>query len=200
MSTDTQTSAAAAQKTWWVVLLAGIVSLVIGVLFVAAPVKTLSFLSLLFAIYLLLSGIFQIARGFSKGLSGGLRAILFIGGAISLILGVWMLRLYFLRPAGSPDLPIDAGQAADIWLLALFVGISFMMSGIATLFAAGENKDGQGWAIFTGVVYLLGGIVLIAAPAALAVFVWVAGIWLIVLGIFEIISSFMVRSAAKKAA
>jgi uncharacterized membrane protein HdeD (DUF308 family) len=188
MSTDTQTSAAAAQKTWWVVLLAGIVSLVIGVLFVAWPGKTLVVLGVLFAIYLLLSGIFQLVRGFSKGLSGGYRALLFIGGALSLILGVWMLRL-----AGDNKL-------AEIWVIALFVGISFIFSGVGALFAAGESKDGQGWAIFTGVVYLLGGIVLIVWPATVAIFVWVAGIWLIVLGIFEIISSFMVRSAAKKAA
>ena len=41
--------------------------------------------------------------------------------------------------------------------------------------------------------------VLLINPWAVEVFVWIVGIWLVVLGIFEIISSFQVKSAAKKA-
>jgi hypothetical protein len=69
---------------------------------------------------------------------------------------------------------------------------------VNALFQAAEIKEGRGWAIFSGIVYLAGGVVLISVPLAAAAVIWVIGIWLIVLGIFEIINSFMVKGMAKK--
>ena len=37
--------------------------------------------------------------------------------------------------------------------------------------------------------------IILTAPASIIALAWVVGIWLIVMGIFEIISSFMVRKA-----
>jgi len=85
-------------------------------------------------------------------------------------------------------------------ILGIFVGVWFLFSGILQLVNSSSVSEGKGWAIFSGIVYMLAGIVLLINPWAVEIFVWIAGIWLVVLGIFEIISSFQLKSLAKKAA
>ncbi len=172
-------------RTWWVMLFIGIVSAIIGVLLVIRPAGSTWVLAVLLAIYLIISGIFFIVRAFAPGLTGGYRALMIIGGAIGLLLGLLMFRF-------GPDEKIE--------ILGIFVGVWFLFSGVAALFNAGEVKAGRGWGIFNGIVYLIAGIVLLVTPYAVEIFVWVAGIWLIVLGIFEVISSFMIKAAGDRAA
>jgi uncharacterized membrane protein HdeD (DUF308 family) len=58
---------------------------------------------------------------------------------------------------------------------------------------------GRGWQIFLGVISLLAGIVMIGSPfESLAILTLIVGIWLIVIGAFEIVSSIGIRSASKR--
>ncbi len=166
------------------VLFLGITSLLVGIVAVIWPGKTIVVVALLLAVYLIVSGIFQLIRGFGSGLSGGMRALLFIGGILSLVLGLLMIRSAF--------------QAVEI--LAIFVGIAFLFRGFGSIFQAVEQKEGRGWNIFGGILMLIGGVVVLEWPGiSLATLTWVMGIWMIVGGIFEIVAAFMLRSAAKKA-
>jgi uncharacterized membrane protein HdeD (DUF308 family) len=175
---------AAIGKHWGVVLFLGLTSLIIGVIAIAWPGKTTLVVAILFAIWLIVTGIFDVIRGFGRGLSGGMRALLFIGGALSLILGLLAIRSIF--------------QAVEI--LGIFVGIAFLFRGFAGIFMAFEQKEGRGWNIFGGLVMLLGGFFMLAYPiTTIAVLVWVVGIWLVVGGIFEIIAAFRLKSLAKAA-
>jgi uncharacterized membrane protein HdeD (DUF308 family) len=48
---------------------------------------------------------------------------------------------------------------------------------------------------------LIGGIVILVQPAiSLLTLAWVVGIWLIIIGIYEIIAAFMVRNRTKSLA
>jgi uncharacterized membrane protein HdeD (DUF308 family) len=175
---------AAIGKHWGVVLFLGLTSLIIGVIAIAWPGKTTLVVAILFAIWLIVTGIFDVIRGFGRGLSGGMRALLFIGGALSLILGLLAIRSIF--------------QAVEI--LGIFVGIAFLFRGFAGIFMGFEQKDGRGWNIFGGLVMLLGGFFMLSYPiTTIAVLVWVVGIWLVVGGIFEIIAAFRLKSLAKAA-
>jgi uncharacterized membrane protein HdeD (DUF308 family) len=61
------------------------------------------------------------------------------------------------------------------------------------------HLPGRGWAIFFGVITILAGIVVLAYPFdSLVTLTLVTGIWLIVIGVMEIISSFGIRSDQKK--
>lgn len=181
---DVDSGLAAIGKHWGIVLFLGITSLVVGIIALVWPAATVVVIAILLAIWLIVSGIFEIIRGFGHGLSGGLRALLFITGVLSVILGVIAFRSMF--------------QAVEI--LAIFVGIAFLFRGFGALFVAAEQKDGRGWNIFGGIVMLIGGLVVLAWPGiSLVTLAWVAGIWLIVGGIFEIIAAFRLRSAAKAA-
>ena len=61
------------------------------------------------------------------------------------------------------------------------------------------HLPGRGWQIFLGAISLLAGIVMIGSPfESLAILTLIVGIWLIVIGVFEIVSSFGIRSASNR--
>ncbi len=181
---EERATVAAIGRNWWVLLLLGIVSIIIGIAMIARPAGSTWVLAILLAIYLVVSGIVSLVRAFSHGLPGGYRALLIISGIIGLLLGLLMLRF-------APEEKIE--------ILGIFGGVWVLFSGVMQLVSSSSLPEGKGWGIFSGIVYLLAGVVLLINPWAVEVFVWIVGIWLVVLGIFEIISSFQVKSAAKKA-
>lgn len=185
---ETEASARQAiSKTWGVLLFLGLLSIAIGIVIMVWPGKTVVVVAVILAIWLVVSGIFEIIRGFSRGLSGGMRALLFIGGVLSLILGLFAFRGFVVE-----DSPLDA-----VWLLALFVAINFIFSGIAQLFTAGEVKEGRGWNIFGGIVTLLLGIIILVVPSDLVLLAWIFGIFVVISGIMLVVSAFRVKSLAK---
>jgi uncharacterized membrane protein HdeD (DUF308 family) len=59
---------------------------------------------------------------------------------------------------------------------------------------------GRGWAIFFGAISIIAGIVVLAWPFdSIVTLALVAGIWLIVIGVMEIVTGFGMRSDVKKA-
>jgi len=176
--------ATAIGRNWWALLALGIITFVIGVIILLRPAGSTWVIAVLLAIYLVVSGIVSLVRAFSAGLPGGYRAMLIIGGLIGLLLGLLMFRF---------------GPEEKVEILGIFVGVWFLFSGMIQLFQSSSVKGGQGWAIFSGIVYLLAGVLLLINPWAVEIFIWIAGIWLLVLGVFEVISAFQVKSAAKKA-
>jgi uncharacterized membrane protein HdeD (DUF308 family) len=169
-------------RNWWVLLFAGILSLLVGIAALAWPGKTVLVVAIVFAIWLIVSGIFSIVRGFAAGLTGGMRALFIITGILSLVLGIFAIR----------------GEFQELYILSLFIGIGFLFRGFSTLFLGFESKDGRGWNIFFGVVMLIGGFIVLVWPGiSLVTLTWVVGIWLVVIGIYEIIASFTVKAAAK---
>ena len=177
---------AALGRNWWLLLFFGVISIIVGIFCVMQPVEAIETLAWLFAVWLIVTGIFEVIRSFSSGLGGGMRALLIITGALSLILGFVALRSFW------DDDVVLAG-----WILAIFIGISFLVRGFSVLFMGieGKGQPGRGWNIFAGIVIIIGGMIILTAPASIIALAWVVGIWLIVMGIFEIISSFMVRKA-----
>lgn len=170
-------------RIWWLLLFGGIISLVVGIVIISWPTPTVIVVAVLFAIYLIISGLFEIVRSFASGLTGGTRALLLITGVLSVILGIFAIR-------SAADNAVD--------LLGIFVGIAFLFRGFAGLFMGFDSKEGRGWNIFFGIIMLVGGVVILVQPAlALTTLAWVVGIWLVLIGIYEIIASLVVRSRTK---
>lgn len=184
---EQESDAQALSKTWGVLLFIGLASIIIGILVMVWPGKTVVVVAVLLAIYLVVSGIFEIIRGFGSGLSGGMRALLFIGGILSLILGLFAFRGFVVE-----DSPFDA-----VWLLALFVAINFIFRGVGQLMEAADHQEGRGWNIFGGIVSLLLGIIILVTPGDIVVLAWVMGIFLVISGIMAVIGAFQVKSLAK---
>lgn len=177
---------------WKSTLASGVISVILGALILAWPGISVLTAALLLGVWLLLSGIAQVIFAFSLDVSAGGRILLFISGAASLILG-----LLAFRQLGEGDVEIV------VLLLAIWVGVGFIFRGVATTVSAISDPllPGRGWAIFFGVITLIAGMVVLASPLrSLSTLALVIGIWLVVVGVFETVSSFAIRKAGKKVA
>jgi uncharacterized membrane protein HdeD (DUF308 family) len=174
---------------WIYTLLSGLLSVILGVLVTLKPGNAVWVAAIFLGAYLLVSGIAQVIFAFSLHVSAGGRVMLFISGAASLILAVLCFK----------DLGDESPMA--ILLLAIWIAVGFIFRGVSTAVTAisDPGMPGRGWAIFFGVISIVAGIVVMASPIdSLVLLAWVVGIWLIVMGVFEIASSFSIRQASKK--
>ncbi|APA98618.1 HdeD family acid-resistance protein [Nocardia seriolae] len=175
---------ALARSAWQSILVTGILSVVLGILVLVWPGPTLVVAGVLFGIYLLVSGVFQLIAAFGLHVSAWMRVLSFITAILSFILGFFCFRNEF--------------QA--IGLLALWIGITWIFRGTAVLVAAMSDAalPGRGWQILFGILLIVGGGLLIVEPfRSITALVVVVGCWLIAIGIFEVISAFQVKSRAK---
>ena len=173
---------------WKSALLSGILSVILGVLILAWPGISILAAAIAFGVYLLITGIAEVMFAFALHVSAGSRILLFISGAASLILAVLAFRHFGTDPRIA------------VLLLAIWIGIGFIFRGVATTVSAisDPNLPGRGWAIFVGVISLLAGIVVLASPfPSIVTLAIVAGVWFVVIGVFEIASSFGIRKASK---
>lgn len=169
---------------WKSTLLSGVLSVILGILILVWPGKSILVAAVLLGAWLLVSGIAQVAFAFSLHVSAGGRILLFLSGAASLILALLAFR--------------QLGNA--VWLLAIWVGVGFIFRGVATAVSAISDPDmpGRGWDIFFGVISLIAGIVVMASPLeSLGTLALVIGIWLVVVGVFEVFSAFAIRKGTK---
>jgi uncharacterized membrane protein HdeD (DUF308 family) len=174
---------------WKSTLVSGILALTLGILTLAWPGKTILIAAILFGLYLLTTGIVQVVFAFSLHVSAGGRILLFVSGAASLILALLAFRHFGKDPLIA------------ILFLAIWIGVGFIFRGVATTVSAISDPalPGRGWQIFVGLISLLAGIVMIGSPfESIAILTLIVGIWLVVIGAFEIVSSFGIRGASKR--
>ncbi|OBI91080.1 hypothetical protein A9X01_10760 [Mycobacterium asiaticum] len=168
---------------WKSTLVSGVLSVVLGVVVLAWPQISVLAAAIAFGVYLLITGAAQVVFAFSLHVSAGSRILLFISGAASLILAVLAFRHF--------------GNA--VLLLAIWIGVGFIFRGVATTVSAisDPHLPGRGWQIFIGVISLLAGIVVMASPfESIITLALVVGIWLVVIGVFEVVSAFGIRKAS----
>jgi uncharacterized membrane protein HdeD (DUF308 family) len=173
-------------RLWQSTLLAGLLAVLLGVLVLLWPGISILAASVLFGIYLLVSGVAQVIFAFGLHVTAGARILLFLSGAASLILAVLAFRHF--------------GEGYAILLLAIWIAVGFTFRGVATTASALSEPGlpGRGWMIFAGVISLIGGTVVLAWPFdSIVILAVVAGSWLIVIGVFEIVSAFQIRKAGK---
>ncbi len=169
-------------RLWTATLLSGVVTAILGVLVLVWPGKSLIIASALFGAYLLISGIAQVIFAFALHVSAGGRFLLFLSGAVSVVLAVLAFRHF--------------GQGFALLLLAIWIAVGFIFRGVSTTTAAISDRlyPGRGWAIFAGIVTAIGGLIILAWPFdSIAILTLVVGIWLVVIGLFEIVAAFVMR-------
>ena len=166
----------------------GAVALIVGILITFWPKNSLLVITVILGIYFIIAGIAYAGLGiFSKGISGGARALDIILGVLFVIGGVIAL----------------ANVQATAEVLAVFfgilIGILWIVEGIVTLVQSGDAPS-RGWAIFFGILSVVAGIVLLFSPlwGAIVLFI-IAGISLIVLGIVQIVRAFTFGRGVKTA-
>ncbi|MFI0980287.1 HdeD family acid-resistance protein [Streptomyces sp. NPDC021093] len=170
---------------WQAVLAAGVAALVLGVMVLAWPGRTLLVIAVLFGVYLLVSGVMQLVAAFGTHVSTALRVMAFISGALSILLGLLCFR----------------GAMQSLLLLALWIGIGWLFRGITQTVAAASDPEmpARGWQVCLGIISALGGVVLITSPLdSVAVLTVLGGCWLLAVGIVEIVTAFRIRAKARR--
>jgi uncharacterized membrane protein HdeD (DUF308 family) len=169
---------------WQAGLFLGVVTLVLGIIVALHPSGSLNVVAVLLGILMIVSGLFHLIRVFDRGEAH--RIWLGVAGLLFIVIGVVLIRHLHLTRA----------------IIGLVIGITWIVQGVTALIGgiAGGVREGRGWWIFFGVVSLAAGIVVTATPASsVNVLATLLGIWFIVMGIFEIIGSFILRRAVHTA-
>lgn len=173
------------QHLWKSALLSGVLAVILGIMVLVWPAITILVAAIFFGAFLLVTGISQVVLAFSLHGSTTGRILLFVSGAAAIVLAV----LCFLSLQES------------ILLLAIWIGIGFIFRGVATAMSAitDPTLPGRAWEIFIGVISLIAGVIMLASPfESLATLTMVVGIWLIVIGVFEVVSAFFIRAANRR--
>jgi uncharacterized membrane protein HdeD (DUF308 family) len=177
-----QAMMAGVAKSWGLVLVMGILSIILGILAFAWPGATIVTVAIFFAVWLFVSGIYSIIGAFSDDASTSMKVLSAIIGVLSVIVGFSLLRTPF--------------QAVEVMIFVL--GIFWVSQGIVGFVTAFEVKKGRNWRLFSSILGVVAGIVVLVYPISsaltLALF---GGIWLVILGITQIIAAFELRGAAK---
>jgi uncharacterized membrane protein HdeD (DUF308 family) len=175
------------QYLWRAMLVSGLTTLVLGVLVLCWPKISILTAATLLGIYLLVSGVAEIIFALSLHVSIPSRVLLFVTGALSVVLGILSLRHF--------------GDAYAVLLLAIWIGVGFLFQGVAETATAISYRDlpGRGWHIFFGVVSMAAGFIVLAWPFdSIVMLAFVAGAWLVVIGVFKIVAALSTRHDLKK--
>jgi len=176
------------QRLWKWKLVAGLLAIVLGALVLVWPGPSILVASTLFGVYLLLSGVIELFLAFTLPRSAGTRVMLFISGALSLVLAILSFRHF--------------GDGYTVLLLSLWIGIGFVFQGVTGVAVGiGESElPGRGWYVVAGIISVIAGLVVLVWPfESIAVLTLAVGIWLVIVGIIQIVQAFQTRKAAKTA-
>jgi uncharacterized membrane protein HdeD (DUF308 family) len=174
------------QALWKWKLAAGLLTVVLGGIVLAWPGPTILVASTLFGVFLLLTGFTELFLAFTLPRSAGTRVLLFITGALSLILAVLSFRHF--------------GDAYAVLLLSLWIGIGFIFQGVSEVaISIGEkNLPGRGWYAVLGIISVIAGFVVLVWPFdSIVVLALVTGVWLVVIGVVQVVQAFQIRKDAK---
>jgi uncharacterized membrane protein HdeD (DUF308 family) len=165
---------------WGLAVVMGIVSILLGLLALGYPGATVVTIAIFFAAWLFVTGIYEVIISFTRDGETGARVLHALIGVLSLIVGFALLRTPF--------------QSVEVMIFVL--GIFWLIQGVMTFVAAFQHKQGRNWGIFMGILGILAGIVILVYPISSAlILAQIGGIWLIILGIFQIVAGFRLRSA-----
>lgn len=168
-------------STWWIFLVAGIVSLVFGAIILSVDwgIDSLAaFLGVLF----ILQGLAWLTL---KPLDDGDRRTNVVAGLLGAGAGLALLVW--------PD--------KGLYLVAIFVGVWIVMSGVIHVVGAIVNRQAPHWwlVLVLGLVEIPIGIWLLRRPGmTLAILITLVGIWAIVTGVWQCMIAFELRKLPQR--
>lgn len=169
-------------RLWWLVLISGLLSVLVGVLALAVPGATLLFLGLLFGVSLMITGVSSIAMGLTAEGNAGRQTLSVLLGFAAVLAGIFC----FVRPG--------AGVVAVV----LSVAFWFMLVGVGDLVAAFQETQHRIWRGLLGVIAIAAGVVLVVDPViGLSTVALLAGIGFLLRGGAEIGFALQLRKTQK---
>ena len=168
---------------WGLIVVLGVLSVILGLLAIAYPGATIVTISIFFAAWLFVSGIFYLISSFTRDGDTGSRVLSAILGVLSIIVGWALLRTPF--------------QSVEVFIFV--IGIFFLIQGVMTFIGAFARKAGRNWGIASGLLGIIAGIIVLTYPISSAVtLALIAGIWLVILGIMQVVAGIQLRNAGSR--
>jgi uncharacterized membrane protein HdeD (DUF308 family) len=173
-------------ELWWLFVLGGIATLTFGVLALFLPGLTLALLVVIFAIYAIVMGVVELINGFASIGKRNSWWFSLLVGLVMLGVGVYLIR--------HPETAIGT--------FIVLVGAVLLVRGVFDLVVAAfftkRNESRWLWVI-SGVLGILAGVFLWSSPAAGGIaFVWVLGLYALIVGSISLAYAFRVRSEYEK--
>jgi uncharacterized membrane protein HdeD (DUF308 family) len=176
------------QQLWKGTLVSGVLTIVLGVMVLVWPGPTILVASTMFGVYLLVSGLVELFLAFTLPRSAATRVMLFLTGALSLVLAILSFRHF--------------GDAYAVLLLAVWIGAGFIFLGVSENAVALSERDlpGRGWYVVLGITSVIAGAIVLVWPFdSIVVLTIVSGVSLVVLGLIQIVQAFQIRRDTKAA-
>lgn len=163
--------------SWGWLFAFGILTLLAGVLALVAPGPTILVISIVFGVQLLIGGVFWFVRGLSAPEGAAVQVLLAV---LAIVAGVVVLR----------------NPAQALLVFPLVLGLFWTVSGLIETFhaVADTATTSRGWAITSGILSVIAGIVLLTYPGiGLVTMTYLLGIWLVVYGGIAAVRSIQMR-------
>jgi uncharacterized membrane protein HdeD (DUF308 family) len=168
---------------WGLLAGLGLLSVILGVLAIVYPGATIVTISIFFAAWLFVSGIVSLIASFRRDGDTSSRVLSAILGVLSIIVGWALLRSPF--------------QSVEVFIFV--IGISFLFTGVMTFVGAFAQKEGRNWGIISGGLGILAGLIVLIYPiSSAATLALIGGIWLVILGVIQIIAGIQLRNTRSR--
>jgi len=174
-------------RLWKSGLALGVLNLLLGAVVLIWPGDSIVVASVVFGVYLLVSGITQAIVAFTVDMSVGSRVLFFISGGLSVVLGSLAFR--------------DFNNGAAVWMLAVWIGVGFIFQGVAASVLAIEVPalPERGWYVFVGILTVIAGVMTLVWPiSSIVVLAITAGTWLVLIGMTEVVWAVSARRTVKE--
>ncbi len=133
-------------RDWWVPIVLGLLSIVVGVIVLIKPSNSLATLAVMTGVFVLIFGLMEVISAlFFHPESRGLVAMV---GVLSAIVGIALIR----------------HPVKGVTFVALLLGIWLVVIGAVRLIAAFDSDEDRAWRFAVGLVELAAGIVIVASP------------------------------------
>ncbi|WP_239992014.1 HdeD family acid-resistance protein [Rhodopila globiformis] len=167
-------------RHWWTVALRGVIAVLFGLVALAAPGAALLSLALLFGAYLLADGVIELVVTWRAAKAGVRWGPLLWEAVLSIIMGLIALAM----------------PAVAVWAFVILLAAWALITGVLELVAAFRlhASHGRWWLALGGIVSLVWGLLLAAAPMIGAVVVaWWLGFYAIFFGITLLVAAWRLR-------
>ena len=167
-------------RNWWAIAIRGVVALIFGVVALVLPFATISGLVFVFAIYMLVDGIFAIVAGLRAAAHHERWALLILEGIVDIIAGAVALVL--------PGL--------TVLVLVTLLGAWAVISGVLMTIAGFQlhGTHGKWLLVLSGAISVIWGLLLFVAPIAGAVVLtWWLGAYALIFGVVLLVLAFRLR-------
>jgi uncharacterized membrane protein HdeD (DUF308 family) len=176
------------QRTWWSLLIRGLVAVLFGILAITWPDRILEFIVTLLGIFVLVVGILATVGALMHRAASKRWLLVLIPGLIGIIIGI-------ITIAWPAVFTVVIFYLIAVW--ALFNGFTEIYNALKLR----KDMEGEWMPILVGVVSVIFGIVLLVKPlTAGAVVTWVVGLCVLILGILWLILAFRARKWGQPAA